>query len=105
MSQSKTFEFNKNDVELAEVAKALSHPARIKILKILNDLDSCMVGSIVDQLPLSQSTVSQHLKELKRVGLIQGEIEGPKICYCINPKVMEKAVDGFNKLFSQVCKC
>ncbi len=105
MSQSKTFEFNKNDVELAEVAKALSHPARIKILKILNDLDSCMVGSIVDQLPLSQSTVSQHLKELKRVGLIQGEIAGPKICYCINPNVMEKAVAGFNKLFSQVCKC
>ena len=105
MSQSKTFDFHKNDVELAEVAKALSHPARIKILKILNDLDSCMVGSIVDQLPLSQSTVSQHLKELKKVGLIQGEIEGPKICYCINPKVMEKAVAGFNKLFSQVCKC
>ena len=105
MAQSKTEEFSKNDTELSELAKALSHPARIKILKILNDLDSCMVGSIVELLPLSQSTVSQHLKELKRVGLIKGEIEGPKICYCINPKVMEKAMNGFNKLFSQVCKC
>jgi predicted transcriptional regulator len=56
-------------------------------------------------LPLSQSTVSQHLKELKRVGLIHGEIEGPKICYCINSEVLEKAMKGFNKLFSQVCKC
>lgn len=105
MAASKTEEFNKTDIELAEIAKALSHPARIKILKILNDLNSCMVGSIVDLLPLSQSTVSQHLKELKRVDLIKGEIEGPKVCYCINPKVLEKAMNGFNKLFSQVCKC
>ena len=105
MAVARTEEFNKIDIELAEIAKALSHPARIRILKILNDLDSCMVGSIVDLLPLSQSTVSQHLKELKRVGLIRGEIEGPKICYCINPKILEKAKKEFNKLFSQVCKC
>jgi len=105
MAQSKKAEFTKNDIVLAEIAKALSHPARIKILKILNELNSCMVGSIVDLLPLSQSTVSQHLKELKRVGLVQGEIEGPKICYCINPKVLQKAMTEFNKLFSQVCKC
>lgn len=105
MAQSKKEEFTKDDIELAEIAKALSHPARLKILKILNELNSCMVGSIVDLLPLSQSTVSQHLKELKRVGLIQGAIEGPKICYCINTKVIEKAIAEFNKLFSQVCKC
>jgi len=105
MAVARTEEFNKIDIELAEIAKALSHPARIRILKILNDLDSCMVGSIVDLLPLSQSTVSQHLKELKRVGLIRGEIEGPKICYCINSKILEKAKKEFNKLFSQVCKC
>ncbi len=105
MAVSKTEEFSAIDVEIAEIAKALAHPARIKILKILNDLDFCMVGSIVDLLPLSQSTVSQHLKELKRVGLINGEIEGPKICYCINPKVMEKVKNEFNKLFSQVCNC
>ena len=105
MATAKTEEFSKIEIEIAEIAKALSHPARIKILKILNDLSSCMVGSIVDLLPLSQSTVSQHLKELKRVGLIKGEIEGPKICYCINPGVMEKVKNEFNKLFSQVCKC
>jgi DNA-binding transcriptional ArsR family regulator len=105
MAISKTEEFTKTEVEIAEIAKALSHPARIKILKILNDLNSCMVGSIVDLLPLSQSTVSQHLKELKRVGLIKGEIEGPKICYCINSKVLENAKEELNKLFTQVCKC
>ena len=105
MAASKTQEFNKTEIDISEIAKALSHPARIRILKILNDLDSCMVGSIVDLLPLSQSTVSQHLKELKRVGLIRGEIEGPKICYCTNPKVLEQAMNSFNKLFSQVCKC
>jgi DNA-binding transcriptional ArsR family regulator len=105
MAASKKEEFNKTDIEVAEIAKALSHPARIKILKILNDLNSCMVGNIVDLLPLSQSTVSQHLNELKRVGLIQGEIEGPKICYCLKPDVLEKAQKEFNKLFTQVCKC
>ncbi len=105
MATAKTEKFTKIEIEIAEIAKALSHPARIKILKILNDLSSCMVGSIVDLLPLSQSTVSQHLKELKRVGLIKGEIEGPKTCYCINPGVMERVKIEFNKLFSQVCKC
>jgi len=105
MAVSKKGKFSKTEVELAEIAKALSHPARIKILKILNDLDSCMVGNIVDLLPLSQSTVSQHLSELKRVGLIQGEIEGPKICYCIKPAELEKAKKEFNKLFTQVCNC
>ena len=105
MASPKTAEFSKIEIEIAEIAKALSHPARLKILKILYDLNSCMVGSIVDLLPLSQSTVSQHLKELKRVGLIKGEIEGPKICYCINPEVMGKVKNEFNKLFSQVCNC
>ncbi|MGB5847372.1 MAG: metalloregulator ArsR/SmtB family transcription factor [Ignavibacteriaceae bacterium] len=105
MALPKTEVFDKTDIELAEIAKALSHPARIKILKILNDLNSCMVGSLVDLLPLSQSTVSQHLKELKRVGLIKGEIEGPKICYCINSEVLENAKEELNKLFSQVCNC
>ncbi len=70
--------------ELADVFKALSHPARIEILNVLADKNVCICGEIVEVLPLSQSTVSQHLKELKRVGLIQGEIEGKKSCYCIN---------------------
>lgn len=105
MATAKTEDFTEIEIEIAEIAKALSHPARIKILKILTDLNSCMVGNIVDLLPLSQSTVSQHLKELKRVNLIHGEVEGPKICYCINPKVMERAKKEFTKLFSQVCNC
>jgi len=105
MAASKKDEFTQADNWLADVAKALSHPARIKILKILTDMDSCMVGNIVDRLPLAQATVSQHLKELKRVGLIQGEIEGPKICYCVNNQTLQKAKKEIDKLFSQVCNC
>ena len=105
MVEPKTQKYTKTEVEIAEIAKALSHPARIKILKILNELDSCMVGSIVDLLPLSQSTVSQHLKELKRVGLIKGEIDGPKVCYCIDADNIGKAMTYFNSLFGEINKC
>ncbi len=105
MAVSKTEEFKAEDVWLADIAKTLSHPARIKILKILTDMNVCMCGDIVDLLPLSQSTVSQHLKELKRVGLIQGDIDGPKVCYCINNKMLQKAKKEFDKLFNKVCVC
>jgi len=105
MALAKVEEFTSTDTWLADVAKALSHPARIRILKILTDIDSCMVGNIVDQLPLAQATVSQHLKELKRVGLIKGEIDGPKVCYCINNQTLQKAKRELDKLFSQVCNC
>ncbi|MCU0343978.1 MAG: metalloregulator ArsR/SmtB family transcription factor [Ignavibacterium sp.] len=105
MATAKTEEFTKADVWLADAAKALSHPARIRILKILTNMNSCMVGNIVDQLPLAQATVSQHLKELKRVGLIKGEIDGPKVCYCINNQTLQKAKRELDKLFSQVCSC
>lgn len=101
MAFSKKEEFALEDIWLADVAKALSHPARIRILKILNDMDSCMVGNIVDQLPLAQATVSQHLKELKRVGLIDGEIDGPKICYCINNKILTKARQQLTNYFQK----
>ena len=105
MAVSKKQEFTQEDIWLADVAKALSHPARIRILKILTRMDSCVVGSIVDQLPLAQATVSQHLKELKRVGLIQGEIDGPKICYCVNNKNLIKAKSAIDKLFSKIGCC
>jgi len=105
MAVSKKQEFTQEDIWLADVAKALSHPARIRILKILTRMDSCVVGSIVDQLPLAQATVSQHLKELKRVGLIQGEIDGPKICYCVNNKNLTKAKSAIDKLFSKIGCC
>lgn len=75
---------NESD-RLADLAKALSHPARIKILELLNRRNSCICNELVEELPLAQSTVSQHLKELKRAGLIMGEIDGPRTCYCLNP--------------------
>ncbi|MEO8398827.1 MAG: metalloregulator ArsR/SmtB family transcription factor [Ignavibacteriaceae bacterium] len=87
---------------LADVAKALSHPARIKILTILSELNTCICGEIVDLLPLSQATVSQHLKELKRVGLIKGTIEGPRTCYCLNHEVLEKVKKDFNQLLLNI---
>jgi ArsR family transcriptional regulator len=80
---AKTEVFDEQDVRLADVAKTISHPAHIQILRILNEVSSCIVGDMVERLPLSQSTVSQLLNELKRVGLIKGEIEGPRICYCL----------------------
>ncbi len=97
--------FQPTDTQLADIAKALSHPARISILRILNELNSCITGEIVDRLPLSQSTVSQHLKELKRVKLIKGEIEGPRTCYCLNETVVEKTKTAFTKLFSTFKCC
>ncbi len=69
---------------LAELAWALAHPARVRIVRLLLGRKTCVCGEIVDQLPLAQSTVSQHLKILKQSGLIQGEVDGPKVCYCIN---------------------
>lgn len=105
MAFSKKEEFIKDDIWLADVGKALSHPARIQILKILTSIDACMCGDIVELLPLSQSTVSQHLKELKRVGLIRGDIEGPKVCYCVDNKNLQKAKKELDKLFKQVCEC
>ena len=105
MAVSKKTEFTQEDIWLADIAKALSHPARIRILKILNNMSSCMVGNIVDQLPLAQATVSQHLKELKRVGLINGEIDGPKTCYCVNNKNLIKAKSALDKLYSKIGCC
>jgi DNA-binding transcriptional ArsR family regulator len=91
-------------IYLADLSKALSHPVRIRILQILMERKTCICGDFVDLLPLAQSTVSQHLKELKRVGLIKGEIEGPKTCYCLNIAVVKKARNAFSGLFSKICK-
>lgn len=71
------------DERLALLAKALGHPTRVSILRLLTQREGCIVGDIVDELPLAQSTVSQHLKQLKDAGLIRGEIDGPRICYCV----------------------
>jgi len=93
MAESKIDLFSEEEQMLSKFTKALAHPARVKILKILAETNTCMVGDMVDLLPLSQSTVSQHLKELKQAGLIVGEIEGPKRCYCLNEEIIKKAKD------------
>ncbi len=73
------------DTDMARLAKAIGHPARVAILKLLIARGECVCGAIVDELPLAQATVSQHLKVLKEAGLVQGEIDGPRVCYCVNP--------------------
>lgn len=73
-----------SEIELARLAKALGHPARVAILRLLIRRGECVCGAIVDELPLAQATVSQHLKVLKEAGLVQGEIDGPRVCYCVD---------------------
>ena len=94
--------FTQKEQDLAEFAKALAHPARIAILKVLAEKNECICGEIVDVLPLAQSTVSQHLKELKNAGLIQGTVDGPRSCYCINWKAFEKFNQEFSWLFNNL---
>lgn len=106
MGITKTEEYTLEQNELALLAKALGHPARIAILQFLSHRTTCVCGDIVDELPLSQSTVSQHLKELKKVGLIKGEIEGPSICYCIDSvqwKRAERLLNIFFETHTQKC--
>jgi DNA-binding transcriptional ArsR family regulator len=107
MGLTKTEEFTKTQNELASLAKALGHPARIAILQYLIKTKSCVCGDIVDELPLSQSTVSQHLKELKRAGLIKGDIDGPSVCYCIDERAWNKAKKVVTELFDshELSKC
>jgi ArsR family transcriptional regulator, arsenate/arsenite/antimonite-responsive transcriptional repressor len=76
--------------ELANLTRALGHPARVRILRLLVRQNACIVGAIVGELPLSQSTVSQHLKVLKDAGLIRGTVDGPRVCYCIEPRALRR---------------
>lgn len=95
MGATKTDHFTDKQNEIATLAKALGHPARIAIIEYLLKVDACICGDIVNELPLAQPTVSQHLKELKNAGIIQGIIEGNAICYCLNDKVLEKIKNYF----------
>lgn len=99
MGATKSYEFSAKENRLAKYAKALAHPARVAILHLLTKKQACVCGDIVDELPLSQSTVSQHLKELKEAGLIKGDIEGVKVCYCIDEKEWKIAQTYLNQLF------
>ena len=98
MGASKTESFSDEQNELASLFKALSHPARIAIVDYLLKVDSCICGDIVNELPLAQPTLSQHLKELKNANIIQGTIEGTAICYCINPDTMAKIESHFGMI-------
>ena len=111
MASAKTESFSPLQIQAARIAKALSHPARIAILEILFRRQACVCGTLVDELPLSQATVSQHLKELKDAGLIQGTIDGPRVCYCIDPDAWKAASGLFAGMFGgnfaplPSCKC
>jgi ArsR family transcriptional regulator len=99
MGTTKTDSFNSRELRIAQLAKALGHPARVTILQFIINQKSCICGDIVDELPLSQSTVSQHLKELKEAGIIKGEISGAKTCYCIDEKVWQEMEQSFTTFF------
>jgi ArsR family transcriptional regulator, arsenate/arsenite/antimonite-responsive transcriptional repressor len=109
MGAAKTTDYANSEMLLAKYANALSHPARVAILNLLVKRRACICGDIVEELPLSQSTVSQHLKELKKAGLVKGDIEGKSVCYCIDEKEWDKAkkmlTDFFRKFDSNFSKC
>jgi DNA-binding transcriptional ArsR family regulator len=109
MGVTKTENFTERQNRTAQIAKVLGHPARIAILEYLMRQQTCICGDLVDELPLAQATVSQHLKELKQVGLIKGEIEGTSVCYCINEPVWEEARNVllvfFNRPLSNTSCC
>ena len=102
MAIAKTGEFTKKEQDLAAFAKAIGHPARVAILKVLAQKNECVCGQLVDELPLAQSTVSQHLKALKEAGLINGTVEGTNSCYCINWKAFSAFKEEFNLLFNRL---
>jgi DNA-binding transcriptional ArsR family regulator len=100
MNSCKSKDYTIDNEQLARFAKAMGHPARITILNYLASMDSCYFGEIHNELPIAKATVSQHLKELKDAGLIQGEIEAPKVKYCINLENWEKAQAYFETFFA-----
>jgi DNA-binding transcriptional ArsR family regulator len=102
MAYSKKHNFDERLTRLAGFANALSHPARIAILETLAERKSCICGEIVEVLPLAQSTVSQHLKELREIGLIKGEIEGPRSCYCIDMQRWNAMVQELDAFFEEI---
>ena len=101
MGITKKDKFDSKTIALADIAKALEHPARIAILQyLLKTNNSCVCGDIVEALPLAQSTVSQHLKELKKVGILHGDVDGTSVCYCINPIVWKEIQNSFDLFFN-----
>ena len=107
MTHPKSIDYKEDEIALARYAKALGHPARIAIIKYLASMSDCCFTDILNELPIAQATVSQHLKELKDSGLIQGNIEPPKVKYCINQENWNKAQEMFYSFLGSaksVCK-
>jgi len=104
MGITKTDGFNKKTNDMADTLKALGHPARLSIMVYLAEQNSCVCNDIVDKLPLAQPTISRHLSELKRVGLIKGNIDGKNICYCIDEKNWKKVVEQINNISASINK-
>ena len=102
MGATKTDHFTDKQNAIATLAKAIGHPARVAIIEYLMKVDSCICGDIVNELPLAQPTVSQHLKELKNAGLIKGNIEGNAICYCIDEKTIEVLQNYLTNITTQL---
>ncbi|HIP32944.1 MAG TPA: ArsR family transcriptional regulator [Crocinitomicaceae bacterium] len=102
MGLTKTNNYTEEQVQLAQMMKVLGHPARVAILQSIINTKSCVCGNLVTEIGLAQSTISQHLKELKSAGLIQGTIEGTSMCYCINSKNWNKLSQSINKLLNSV---
>ncbi|HIL57830.1 MAG TPA: ArsR family transcriptional regulator [Rhodothermales bacterium] len=93
--QSKADLFPSDLARLADAARALSHPARLALLQTLAARGTCVCGDVVDELPLAQATVSQHLKVLKQAGLVRGEVDGPRSCYCVDSEALREVADAF----------
>jgi DNA-binding transcriptional ArsR family regulator len=105
MGKSKSTLFTPQQNQLATYAKALAHPARIAIVEYLMERGACVCGDIVEELPLSQSTVSQHLRELKAAGIVQGNTEGTSVCYCLDTNCCSNMQGIFAQLFSKMRSC
>jgi len=99
MGITKTESFTQSQNRIAELAKAFAHPARVAIIEHLLREKTCICNDLVEVLPLSQATVSQHLQELKRIGIIRGEVNPPKVCYCIDEEVWQELVTTFQEIF------
>lgn len=104
MGASKTEHFSEEQNEMAQILKALAHPARIAILEHLLKVNECICGDIVSELPLAQPTVSQHLKEMKNAGIIKGTVEGNSVCYCLDEKTIEKLHLYFKEITSKLAE-
>ena len=102
--QSKTSSFSVAPKDITGMAKALGHPARVEILRALAQKKACICGEVVDELPLAQATVSQHLKVLKDAGFISGNVDGPAVCYCLNTAALKKVGASLGALFEEIIR-